>query len=47
MALRNTKNNSFNPIILDKSQLLDGKKIGNKTSVEETEKNYFIYESGI
>jgi hypothetical protein len=47
MSLHNTKNNSFNPIMLDKSQLFDGKKTGNIASVEETEKDYFIYESGI
>ena len=47
MSLHNTENNSFNPIMLDKSQLFDGKKKGNIKSVEETEKDYFIYESGI
>ena len=47
MTIHNTNNNSFKPIMLDKSKLSDGIKIYDISYLDENEKDYFIYESGI
>ena len=46
MTYHITSNNYFKSIMIDKNKIINGEKLDMKTDEEETEKDYFIYESG-